>query len=493
MNTDAKLKVIFGVLITAVVLIGASGAAAPAAASSAAKAAHQQAANGKSDPRLAKALRFERGGWIYVHLEGSPQDIGFQHGYLLAPEIWDAFNAVKLTDTHQTQRDWQFFRQAAHEILWPHTDPEYQQELQGIVDGLKARNVQMDLDDVVALNAMEELADYYTPWLNKKDKAENAPKLSAPGNCSAFVATGSYTKDGRPVIAHNNWTSYMHGERWNIVFDIVPQQGHHIFMDGFPGVITSNDDFGMNDAGLIVTETTISQFVGYDPNGKPEFVRSRKAMQYATSIDEYVNIMLDGNNGGYANDWLLADTKTGEVARFEDGLKNHKVWKTKDGYFVGSNFASDPKLIAEETTGFDPTKLSSSPNARRIRWEQLMQENKGKIDVAMAQKFLGDHMDSFEKKEQANERTLCGHVDTVQRGLPEWDWPPYFPGGTVQNKAADATMVKQMSFYGRTGHGCGESFAAKPFLDKHPEFDWMKPLHDMPSGPWTLFKAGEKK
>ena len=33
------------------------------------------------------------GGWIYVHLEGSPHDIGFQHGYLLAPEIADAFAA----------------------------------------------------------------------------------------------------------------------------------------------------------------------------------------------------------------------------------------------------------------------------------------------------------------------------------------------------------------------------------------------------------------
>ena len=30
-------------------------------------------------------------------------------------------------------------------------------------------------------------------------------------HCSAFVATGSYTKDGRVVIAHNNWTSYLDG------------------------------------------------------------------------------------------------------------------------------------------------------------------------------------------------------------------------------------------------------------------------------------------
>ena len=36
----------------------------------------------------------------------------------------------------------------------------------------------------------------------------------------------------------------------------------------------------------------------------------------------------------------------------------------------------------------------------------------------MAQSFMADHGDSFEKKEQADERGLCGHVDTVERVMP---------------------------------------------------------------------------
>ena len=98
-----------------------------------------------SDPRLQKAWRFQRGGWTYVHLEGSPAEIGYQHGYLLAPEIEDAFQAVKLQDTHNTKRDWEFFRTTARKVLWPHIDAEYQQELQGIADGLKAHGVAMDV------------------------------------------------------------------------------------------------------------------------------------------------------------------------------------------------------------------------------------------------------------------------------------------------------------------------------------------------------------
>ena len=56
-----------------------------------------------------KGYRFERGGWIYVHLEGSPHDIGYQHGYLLAPEIADAYSAVSLEMTHSDEPRLEFF------------------------------------------------------------------------------------------------------------------------------------------------------------------------------------------------------------------------------------------------------------------------------------------------------------------------------------------------------------------------------------------------
>jgi hypothetical protein len=446
-----------------------------------------------ADAALMKnATRFEQGGWVYVHLEGSPRQVGYQHGYLLAPEIQDAFHAVSFYDAHRTKREWKFFRDTARDILWPHIEPEYREELNGIVEGLKAHGLNLDIYDIVALNAFEEVPDYYVPTLDKKEARVDAPSLHAPGNCSAFVATGSYTKDHGIVMAHNNWTSVIDGARWRIVFDIVPAKGNRIVMDGFPGVIASDDDFGINSNGLMVTETTITQFNGFDPNGKPEFMRARKALQYGNSIDDYVRIMLDGNNGGYANDWLVGDNKTGEVARFELGLKNHRVWRTKDGYFVGSNFPSDPKLTKEETT-VDLNDKGSSPNARHVRWEQLMAQHKGQIDTALAEQFLSDHFDTFQNKEEANERTLCGHVETSPRGTPQWDWKPFHPGGAVQGKVTDSTMAKKMSFWARRGHPCGTDFLKDDFLAKHPEYRWQSPvLTDMKAGPWSRFEAGQQ-
>src|SRR4029077_16924984 len=157
-------------------------------------------------------------------------------------------------------------------------------------------------------------------------------------------------------------------------------------------LIHSGDDFGLNSAGMVITETTISGFHGFATNGIPEFVRARKAMQYSSSIDDATRIFRVGNNGGYANDWLIADTRKGEIASLELGLKNVTLERKTDGYFVGSNFPISPKLAAEETN-FAVTDQGNSANARHQRWEQLMAQNKGKIDVPMAEKFLADHAD----------------------------------------------------------------------------------------------------
>lgn len=422
-----------------------------------------------------------RNGWIMVHLEGSPEEIGFQHGYLLAPEIEDTFKDISLENTHDEKRDWDFFRATARDVFWQHIDQEYRRELNGIVEGLNARGVKLDIWDIVALNAWLEQSYY-------DRETEGSGQGAVAEHCSAFVATGSYTKDGRVVIGHNNWASYASGERWNVIFDITPEKGNRILMDGMAGLIHSGDDFGMNSAGIAITETTISGFKGFDVNGVPEFVRARKAMQYANNVDDFVRIMKDGNNGGYANTWLVADRKNNEIASLELGLKNVTLERTTDGYFVGSNFPSTPKLIKEETD-YDAGDRAGSGNARHVRWLALMAEYKGRIDVAAGEKFLADHFDAFEGRNDPDERTLCGHIDLSPRGVSTW-WGPYGLAGTVQSKVADAAGMERMSLMAALGHSCGLHFKAGPFLSKHAEFAWTRNvLGDMDSRPWTAFAA----
>jgi hypothetical protein len=449
--------------------------------------------NGQSNPRLAGSYKFVDGGWTYVHLEGTPEQVGFQHGYLLAAEIEDNVHVYQVEVDHEDKHPWSFFRDAAQTILWPHIDAEYQQELNGIAEGLHAQASTLDLWDVVALNGIIELRDYYLPALNEKEKKPNPPDAAAPGHCSAFIATGSATRDGRIVIAHSNWSSYAEGERWRMVFDIAPAAGQHFLMDGTPGVITSQDDFGVNASGLMITETTLPMAKGFDVNGIPEFDRSRRAMQYATSIDEYAAIMRKGNNGGYANSWLIGDRKTGEIAYLELGLHNTPLLKKKDGYFVSSNFAANPDLVRDDTPGFNPNDAESSPNARHMRAEEFMRAHYGQLDTELAEEYLSDHFDVYEHRSDAGKRSLCGHEETSPVGEKVWGDPPFDPAGAVTGKVMDSELAAHLSFIGRAGHPCGEDFLVAPFLATHPQFDWQKPiLHDMIAGPWTTFAADEK-
>jgi hypothetical protein len=414
----------------------------------------------QGDPRLASAKRIDKDGWIALTLTGAPKEIGYQHGALVAPEIDDTIKALKFSMRNSTGKDWSWFRDKARELYWPKIGTDLQDEIKGIAEGLQSKGLKYDEWDVLAENAHIELEGYYLPWT----KGEASNKQA----CSAMVATGSQTADGRPVIAHNMWWDYCIGERFKVMLDLHPDKGQRIVMDALPGFIHSGTDFAINGAGLMVTETTISGFAGYDPKGIPEFARMRRATQTATSLDEWAKIMRDGNNGGYANTWLMADNKTNEIGRLELGLKVVKFEKKKDGAFVGSNFPQDPELIAKEVPGgWDADPTTNSCEQRRKRWGTLLSQNVGKVDAEKAKGFLADTYDENLRQTRASDATLCG--------ISAW-------GGAVNSKVCTAEMASKMSLWARMGVSNGTPrklvTASDPFLK------------DIPSQPWTTFEFG---
>ena len=80
-----------------------------------------------------------------------------------------------------------------------------------------------------------------------------------------------------------------------------------------------------------------------------------------------------------------------------------------------------------------------------------MPANKGQIDVALGEKFLADHWDTYEGKDDRNFRGLCGHGDQSPTPEPAWGEPAYAPMGAVTAQAADSTMAKEMTLQARAG------------------------------------------
>ena len=437
---------------------------------------------------LAKAHRHQRCGWVYVHLEGGPRERGFQQGYLLASEIGDSLRNTRVAWEHESAMTWPWLVERSASLFAGKIDPESMAELDGIAEGARAAGVNVTRDEVIAYNAIIELSGYWWPTESKKIK--EGPRAPVRQSCSSFIATGSWTKDGNVVLGHNTMMGYADVAP-NVVADIVPAQGHHILWQTCPGWIHSGTDFFLTDAGLVGSETTIGGFDGFDTNGIPEFVRMRRATQDASSIDQWCDIMKRGNNGGYANSWLVGDINTKEIARLELGLKYVGFERTRDGYFLGSNVAEDPKILRFETS-VNETDIRISSVARRVRWKQLVTQNRGKIDLAMAKRFEADHYDTYLNKERPDGRTLCGHFELDREPAGTWPGVPFGCAGTIDSKVLDAAMAKQLSFAGRWGSACGKAFDAGRFLAAHPQFYWMTGiLKSRPSEPWAVFKAGE--
>src|ERR1700757_2102292 len=102
--------------------------------------------------RLGKASREDKNGWIYLHLSGTPGDIGFQHGYLAAKEIDTMMKVLQYYLPSSSGKDWNFYRGAAKRFLWAKIDSEYKAEIKGIAEGLQAKGFKYDSLDVTTMN-----------------------------------------------------------------------------------------------------------------------------------------------------------------------------------------------------------------------------------------------------------------------------------------------------------------------------------------------------
>ena len=441
---------------------------------------------------LLKANRHEKAGWVYVHIEGTPRERGFQHGYLLAKEIAECLRVARADWKHQSSMEWSWLITNTKGFIGPGIDPENRAELQGIADGMTAAGVPMTYDEIVTYNAEIELTGYWWPIASKTLTDGNDVVKKPKESCSSFIATGRMTKDGGIVLGHNTMADYLEALA-NVIIDIQPAKGHRILMQTQPGWIHSGTDFFITDAGLVGSETTIGDFDHFSEKGVPEFVRMRRATQDATNIDQWCAIMIKGNNGGYANAWLIGDVNSSEIARLELGLKYVGFERTKDGFFIGSNVAEDSHILRLETTTKD-TDIRNSDIARRVRWKQLMKDNAGKIDLDLAKKMEGDGYDTCLNKENPGSRTLAGHFELDPQLMSASGDIPFDPSGTFDAKVVDSPMAKTMSFAARWGSADGIPFDAPAFLAAHPQFNWLEGyLKSRPAEPWVEFKSGEDR
>jgi hypothetical protein len=356
--------------------------------------------------RHGPAYRYPQAGWIVLHIEGQPYERGYQHGWLMAPEIVGHLRCFAAVQSPKAPAEgWKIMRSLVNALFVRRFDREYLEEMRGIADGATAAGARfegrpIDLVDVVGLNCWPEIETLDSAleatatglegvrFPGRQPRAMPPPK---PMHCSAFAATGPATADGKIVFGHITMFNLYPSLFYNVWLDVKPAKGHRVFMQSYPGGMQSGMDYYFNDAGLIVCETTIKQ-TRFDLQGMSVASRIRQALQYADGIDKAVEILKTANNGLYTNEWLLADIKTNEIAMFELGTGKSKLYRSSknewfggtEGFYWGCNNAKDLDVRLETIPGVKgrPGNLVWRPTDRDKAWLRLYEKHKGKIDVA---------------------------------------------------------------------------------------------------------------
>ena len=172
-------------------------------------------------------------------------------------------------------------------------------------------------------------------------------------------------------------------EQTNVMLDIKPENGHRVLMQSYPGGIESGTDWYQNDAGVVLTETTIRQSP-FNVQGTPVAYRARKAIQYGDNIDQVVEYLSNHNNGLYTNEWLIGDAKNNEIAMFELGTYKTKLWRSSknewfggtEGFYWGDNNAKDlnVRLEYKPDPRDTPEYLPYVPTLRDLAWQKMYEK-----------------------------------------------------------------------------------------------------------------------
>lgn len=439
---------------------------------------------------------YKRNGWTYISVFGKPRERGYAYGYFCANEFKEIQKMLKFFMLESFGFEWStFVKEISSEYLQKSKQDfhEYFEEMEGIAQGCKAGGTDTTIEEILAWN-------YYLsiPYWMLKRGGHTGKEGGAKDHCSAFIAVGDWTQDGEIVVAHNSFADFIDGQYMDVILDIKPEKGARIIMQTCPCWIWSGTDFFVTENGIIGTETTIGGFKEFE-NNVPIMYRIRNAMQYGRTLDDYVEYLVKGNSGDYANSWLFGDTKTNEIMRIELGLKYHNVERTKNGFFIGFNATYDARIRNLECSNQGFFDIRRHQGARYVRLSDLMDENKGKINVDVAKKIISDHYDVYLKKENnACSRTVCSHYDEDAREyMSQQNRPtPFAPHGALDGCVTSTKLAKQMAFWARYGRSCGEPFYVKSFIKEHRQYEMFEPyLRDRPSQPWTFFHSSlrEKK
>lgn len=282
-------------------------------------------------------------GWAFLTMTSnssySDYDQMYGAGYLegaLTPDlIWAYYNNIFVGEYNATEmspavEEWiqENLKYMASQINENPNDTYWQHisliltQLQGVMDGYNAyanASQQLTLMDFMLINMDGDMADVmaalnasFMDWSNDMDVIENYIYNT---HCSVLVKLADDLSD--IFAGHTTWEGYYEMVRVFKTYNLpisVAQSSPVVMFSGYPGSLSSVDDFYQTNSKLMITETTNgimnnTLYNAVTPNSVLSFLRVILSNKVASSGQEWVETFAKYNSGTYNNQWIIVDMK----------------------------------------------------------------------------------------------------------------------------------------------------------------------------------------
>ena len=256
---------------------------------------------------------YQVGEHLVCVMDGTPDEMGFQHGRLLAKQIRHIMKEGYLAKTLWQQNYTREYVMAQSARMEKHVPPEYIEEMKGIVKGLRAAGIEDVTYEDALLGATSAEIQHYGP--------------DSPPGCSNFACWGKWTTDGRLLHGRNlDWNIRDGAQDDAAILVRRPVDGTPFMMVGWAGGIGSVS--GMNAEGITIGEMTSSS-PDSTFDGMPLHVIMRRVIEKANNLEEAVNIIKKGPPTTGWN-FIIGDAQIPDARALEVDAKDCEVYAPMD-------------------------------------------------------------------------------------------------------------------------------------------------------------------
>jgi len=247
-------------------------------------------------------------GQLVLHVQGTPEQMGEQHGRLLKETVQRAVGAV-IKGVSWTDAERQRLIRGARDME-PHQPAEYVAELKALA---KAAGVGYE-----ALLLAQLFGDVQrAQW------------------CSSYAVLGPATNTGECIVGRNmDYWDYGISKYGAVIIHFAPEKGHRFMTLSWAGII--NGWTAMNEHGIVVANNTAYGARANSLAGISTCFMLRRIAQYATTVKEGVEIVRRGPRACGTN-MIIAGGSPPAAAIVEfDHDRVHVRW-ARNGFVIATN------------------------------------------------------------------------------------------------------------------------------------------------------------